>query len=219
MLNRMAMVLVVGMAMVPIAAGATIVNGTFAGIIDSGGSDTSGVFGTPLTDLSGLAITGTFYYDTDLLSSSIVGDTNTASGLGIGALTVTITIGGGSHIFTDQTSSSVYLDTAVSQFTIQNANSQSADPTSVAETFFLDVLDPSTPFVLSTDLVQAFSAVPLLGSGTFSINNTGPNAVSSAGFSVTEVTLSPVPEPASLGALLAGLAGLATVRARRARRV
>jgi hypothetical protein len=207
---------VVGVALFgPMTAQATIVDGSFSGTLSSG-TDTTGVFGTPGADLTNDAITGTFSYDTSLLSQSVVGSQNTATGTSLGALTVTITIGSFSHTFTDNTSSSVFLDdSSASEVTLMNANSGGG----MSENFFLDASDLITPFILSTDLTAPFSTNdPFSSSGTFFINDTGPSVVAGGAFTLGTLTVQAVPEPTGLAVLMVGIGGIMARRTRVARR-
>ena len=182
------------------------------------------MFGTPGADLTGDTITGTFSYDTSLLSQSIVGTTNTASGIGFGALSETVTIGGVSHTFADHANSSVYLDTGASEMTLQNDDSQNAGGITVAETFFLDALSISSPFVLSTDLTQSFDATSFDSSvGTFTILDTAPsgNTIASGDFTLDSLTLNgpaTTPLPAALPLFATGLGALGLLGWRRKRK-
>jgi hypothetical protein len=207
----------------PMAAHATTMNGTFSGTLTEG-TDYTGVFGPAGSDLTNDAITGTFTYNTNLLSQSISGGQNTATGTGLGALTATISIGGITYTFTDPTSSSVFVDdgsvSGQSELTLQSTNNPNAG---VNESFYLDISDPFAPFVASTDLTQSISATdPFSQIADFSIQDTGPNAAS-GGFTVTSLTTSqapatsPIPEPASLMVLALGIGGIAGVRTRRQR--
>jgi hypothetical protein len=198
----------------PIAAHATIVDGSFSGTMSSG-TDTTGVFGTPGADLTSDAITGTFTYDTSLFSQSISGGTNTATG-SPGALTVTVTINGFSHTFTDNTSSSIYLDANASEVTLAN---DTTVPGSINENFYLDVSDLFSPFISSTDLTAPYTDTnPFSSNGTFFISDIGPNVTAGGAFTLGTLSVAPVPEPASLGLLAMSLGGIAVRRTRRSRR-
>ena len=205
--------------LVPAAAHASAMTGSFSGTMSSG-TDTTGVFGPSGADLTNDTVTGTFSYDTSLFSQVVAAGINTATATGVGALTVTVTIGGNSHTFTDNTSSSILLDTNASDVTIQNANNIGT----AAENFFLDASDLFTPFISSTDLTQGFTTTdPFSSTGTFVINDTGPNVAAGRAFTLGTLTVQPalesaVPEPASLGLLIVGLFGVAAGRARATRR-
>jgi hypothetical protein len=198
-----------GLLLTPLAAHAVLVTGDFAGTLASG-TDTSGVFETAGSDLTGQDIFGTFTYDTSLLGAP-VGETY--PGTGLGAITGTVTINGVTHTFIDQYSSSLYLDTTASEITVQNAQTQPG----IAETFYLDASDPFSPFVTTTDPTQQNFVAPtsdiFFGStGSFSISDT--DATASGAFSLTSLSVSEVPEPATLTLMFGGLAGLFAVRKR-----
>jgi hypothetical protein len=207
MLKLIAATIVCGLLLAPMTARAAFVTGTFTGTMTSGADPT-------ISDSTGEALTGVFSYDTDGFTQVVDDTTNHATGNGLGALTVTLTIGDYIHTFTDPTSASIYLDTNASEVTIQNANSQSNDAFSVAETFSLDALDPVTSFVTTTDLNQSFDASPLISLGTFSVLDTGPDATASGAFMVSSLTVTGVPEPATMALLLVGLGGIAAIRRR-----
>jgi hypothetical protein len=153
-----------------------MVDGSFSGTLYDG-TDTSGVFGfTPGTDLTGDTVTGTFVYSTSLFTSAPSGTTDTYTGTSLGALTVTLTIKGQSHTFSDSANSSIYLDSSgTSEVTYQSDASSVSGSTTVNNTFFLDIIDPSTPFVASTSLDQSFSTSnPDISTGSFTINDGDP---------------------------------------------
>ena len=199
--------------MMPFAAKADVITGSFTGVM-SNGLDTTGVFGTPGADLTNDTITGTFQYDTSLLSQSISDGQNTATGTGLGALTVTVTIDGFSYTFTDPTSSSIFLDDGTtsgeSELTLQSTNNAGG----LDDSFYLDVSDPITPFVLGgTSLTQSLNiSNPFSSIGSSTIQDPGANA--GGGFSITSLTSQEVPEPASIAVLAVGLLGMAGVRRR-----
>jgi hypothetical protein len=216
--------LVVGaLCLGPVAAQATIVTGSFSGSM-SYGTDSTGAFGADGGVLDGDAITGTFTYNTSLFSQVVSDGTNTATGTGLGALTVTITINGSSYTFTDQTSSSIFLDdgsvSGNNEMTLNTLNQQSGGGSTVDESFALDANDPIFPFLTGTDLVQSFTDSPFTSSGAFQILDTGPNADAGGSFSIDTLTLDgaqAAPEPASLALLLVGLGGITVGRMRRTR--
>jgi hypothetical protein len=206
----------------PVVAQADVVTGSFTGTM-SNGTDSTGVFGADGGDLSNDAITGSFSYNTTLFSQSVSGGTNTATGTGLGALTVTITLNGINHTFTDQTSSSIFLDdgsvSGNNEMTLNTLNQAGSDN----ESFTLDAQDPLNSFITGTDLVQAFTETPFVSDGSFQILDTGPTVAAGGGFTIETLTLngaaSVIPEPASAALLLSGIAGMVGITAKRRRSV
>ncbi|HUN40344.1 MAG TPA: hypothetical protein VMU81_08655 [Acetobacteraceae bacterium] len=208
--------------LVPLAARADVINGSFTGTITPSGFDQTGVFGPANTDLTNDTITGTFSYNTALLSQAISGGVNTATGTGLGAVTVTITIGGHSYTFNDQSGSSVVIDdgsvSGESEFNLSNSDFVGGH----SDTFTLQLSDPFTPFVSGgTSLTQSLSiGNPFFQTNSFSIDDAGPVGAGGA-FSISSLTssdISSMPEPAGMAVVAMGLIGLAGVRARKARR-
>jgi hypothetical protein len=206
----------------PIMAKADLVTGSFSGTM-SDGTDTTGVFGTVDADLSGDTIDGTYSYDTALFSQVVSGGTNTATGTGPGALTVSITIDGFTHTFTDNSSSGVFLDdgsvSGNNELTLNNANNQNlGGGSTIGESFTLDAQDPITAFITGTGLDQNFGASPLITSGSFNVLDTGPNVQVDGDFTVSSLTESTgapaVPEPGSLALLAVGVMGVVGMRRR-----
>jgi len=198
----------------PVAAHATVIDGSFSGTLTSG-VDTTGVFGPASSDLTGDAITGTFVYVTTSLTPSVSGSQNTLTGTGPGALTVTVTIDGVSHTFTDNTSSSIFLDSGASQITITSADAPSGG---VDEDFSLEADDIFTPFITSTDPAQTFntSDAYLNSQGQFVIDDAGPTVEANGQFIIASISTTTAttstPEPASLILLCTGLAGITGLR-------
>jgi hypothetical protein len=218
MQSKIAMAAVMALLFSPMAARADIVTGTFAGTLYDG-TDMTGVFETAGSDLMDASVTGTFSYDTGLFSFSVVsGTTNTATG-NPGALTIGMTINGTTYTFIDPSSSSVHLDTVVSEITLQSTNTVG----STYETFSLDTSSLAA-FVLTTDLGnQNFVATnPTSSTGSFLIADTETSATGD--FSLTSITASSrsssspnIPEPASAVLLIMGVSGIAAGRIRKAR--
>jgi hypothetical protein len=214
MFNKIAAAAALGLLVAPLTAHAVVIDGSFAGTMDFG-TDTTGVFGTPGADLTGDAVAGTFSYDTDLLSSSISGTVNDATGIP-GAVTATITILGSTYTFTDPTSSGVNLDTSASEITVSNGNFVGTNN----ETFSIDALDLTNPFITSTDVMAqnfADAAATLFGSGSFSIAD-GSTPIAAGAFVLSSIDAAPgsVMEPASMAMMLVGVLGLAAIRKRSA---
>jgi len=204
----------------PVVAQASVVTGSFVGVM-SAGTDSTGVFGPDGGDLSNAAITGSFSYNTSLFSQVVANGTNTATGIGLPALTVTITINGINHTFIGQTSSSIFLDdgsvSGNNEMTLNTLHQQGSDD----ESFTLDAQDPLNPFITGTGLVQAFTESPFVSDGTFQILDTGPTVAAGGGFTIETLTLNGasgvIPEPASAVLLLSGIAGMVGIAAKRRR--
>ena len=228
--RSMAVLMIGASVLLAPGAHATMVLGTFSGAVnsDGGGTDLAG------NDWSGSALTGTLRYDTSLFTTSVSpdGTVTTATATGLGALAATIMIGTFTHTFTDQTSSSIYMDTGLSEVTYANTNSQDdGTGASVTETFSLDLFDALASFLATSDIAQSFTA-PVVDSssftsnGSFTINNSLPDAVASAFFTIDNIVVTAsadVPEPGSLalfgGAVLVGLVAARWRAASRAARM
>jgi hypothetical protein len=206
----------------PVAAQATIIDGSFSGTMTDG-TDTSGIFNEPSsTDLTGDTVTGTFVYDTTLFTGTPIGTTETYTNTSTGALTVTLTINGVSHTFTDSASSSIFLDSSGTSEVTYSANAHSVvGGTTINDTFELDVIDPGDPFVTSTSLNQSFSTSDAITlTGQFSIIDANPLLQASGDFTLDTLSQAPAPtptpEPASLALLAIGLGGVLGMRRKRA---
>jgi hypothetical protein len=206
----------------PAAAHATIMTGSFSGTMTAG-TDADNLFGGGVaSDLTDDAVTGTFVYDTTLFSAAApVGGTVQYTATGAGALTITVTIGSVTYTFQDRANSSIYLDPSSTSEVTLVANDTAPG---VNATFELDVGLPDTPFLTSNSLTDTYDAAGLddsvIQNSGFQISNSDPaEVVGGAEFNVNSIAVQQqsqdLPEPASMGLLLAGLAGITGIRRRR----
>jgi len=209
----------------PAAAHATIMTGSFSGSMTAG-TDENNLFGGGIgSDLTEQFVTGTFVYDTTLFSAAApVSGTVQYTATQAGALTITLTIGSVTYTFQDRANSSIYLDPSPTSEVTLTANDTAPG---VNATFELDVGLPDTPFVTSNSLTGTYNAAELgdsvIQNSGFQIINSDPTeVVSGAEFNVNSIAVQQqsqdVPEPASVGLLVAGLAGISGIRRRRTRR-
>lgn len=214
-INSLAFAALAALGLASVPAQATVVTGTFAGMITSG-TDTTGIFtgqnGYDLVNLGGSGspprITGTFSYDTDVYPPD-----PDAPGVYGGAdpfLSFTVVIGGTSYSFgaLPPAYQGAYVQDDPDQFILSLAG---GDDTA-SETFSIFLQDEE--FLTGTDLPLSFIYRSVAGgSGNFVIQN--GDDVTDAAFSVTCAsadasvdctvdTGTAVPEPAAWSMLIAG---------------
>jgi hypothetical protein len=195
-------------------ASATVVTGTFTGSFSSGTDDT-GVFTRPGTDLTGAILTGTLAYDTDQLTTGTNGTVTSGASAQVPlSLRFSLTAFGHTYAFTSDTNANVAVDTAISEITLVANNAEAPGPIVFANSFSLDAYDTTIAFITGATLAQAFTASPSSTSGVFAISqyNIDTNTLTSGAggtFTVSSLSLSTssdVPEPMSLALLGTGLA-------------
>ena len=212
-----------GLALAAPVAQAAVVSGSFSGTFNSGtdGISTAGAFGYAQGQaLGGISYTGTFSYDTSLMSVVTDLDGMTATSIytqgtatSNGAITATLTVNNVSRSFVGQVGSFVYADANLPEFDL------SLTGIDAATSLTLNVSDSAVSFLPGDGLVQTVGPfAPNSTSGVFSIS-TDVTSGGSLGLSLSNFEMGPAtttPEPASMALLASGFAGL--VLRRRSRR-
>lgn len=185
-------------------AWATVVSGSFTGIIDGNVQDTYGLFGTEGADLSGQTLTATYSYDTDTAFSYEVQPTYDAY-LGIDNLSLSVTIGG-STVSTGAVTGSQVIDTA-------DGSSTSVVLANLAPAPVLEFsLSAEGAWIAGVTIDAAFVLDPLDYNQTIYVSADGSS------YDVLTFDAAPVPAPGSLPLLGVALAALGALRLIRARR-
>jgi hypothetical protein len=146
------------------AAQATIIQASFTGTTSSG-TDTTSMFGTFGADLTGDAVSGTIIHDRGLLPV----DQRLAKHHHC-HWTERAGLNRHDRGFHRRVHRSGLIE-HIAIVPVPNAYRNANPVGTTAETFYLDVSDPFTPFINSTDLPQTFATTdPSSSSGTFSIS-------------------------------------------------
>jgi hypothetical protein len=241
MFRKFAAATAVSAFLLPGIANATLVSGSFSGVITNDGSgantDNLNYFGLASSApcvgfpgcgvLSSQTITGTFTYDTSQLSINNAGTYQSGTSIQQGAISVTITINGVSYTFNDG-------DTAASGVLIESDSpnqqiSMNLSNSSDQSVFNIALTDPN---ITNNSLASTFSdsGIPSSASytptpDTFYIADYGNGngnpptiSVSPTTFYITAISYAPVPEPASTLVFGTAFAALAAYRRRSARK-
>jgi hypothetical protein len=227
------------------AAQATIVTGTFSGSVLDG--DSKGNFGYAddrSYDLTGKAITGTFRYDTALLSANCPNGTAFYGCFAGGGMTITETINGVTAVFTgtpapdtgqafNSAESGLVLYDQIGDTVNLHAGSSLGDPASVYDSYDTGlafglppggITDATNP-VLSYD-GAVFGAGPFSDLGQifpadrtviFELTGGFETQDTAFDFTIDHLTVgAAVPEPAAWALMIAGFAGVGAALRRRA---
>lgn len=182
----------------PPAARATVVSGSFSGIIDGNIRDAYGLFGAVGANLSGEALTATYSYDTGAALSTIA-QPNFDAYLGTDNLTLSVTIGGVT-VATGVVSGSQVIDTQDGSLTAVTLSNFAPTPLIDFSLFAQGAWRPGVT------INAAFTLDPQSVEQTIYASADGSN------YDVLNFAAAPVPAPGPLVPIAAGLAALGWLR-------